>query len=151
MNFPYRSYISDAPDGDGFIELLRPVVKVSVAGPAASANCIGLVDTGADHTILPKSLAEELGIAIQPAAGAPASVFGGQPVQLWFGDAKLSIFESDEIISWAATVFFYDSTKSENEMVILGHTGFLDYFTATFDGKVGVLTLIPNDELPGIG
>jgi hypothetical protein len=32
--------------------------------------------------------------------------------------------------------------------VILGHDGFLDYFTATFDGKAGTLTLLPNDELP---
>ena len=35
-------------------------------------------------------------------------------------------------------------------MIILGHTGFLEYFTATFDGKFGALTLVPNDELPAI-
>ena len=32
--------------------------------------------------------------------------------------------------------------------MILGHAGFLDYFTATFDGNSGTLTLIANDELP---
>ena len=33
-------------------------------------------------------------------------------------------------------------------ILILGHSGFLDYFTANFDGENGILTLTPNAELP---
>jgi hypothetical protein len=38
----------------------------------------------------------------------------------------------------------------ERSAVILGHAGFLDYFEATFDGKLGTLSLRANDDLPGV-
>jgi predicted aspartyl protease len=148
MIFRYRSTVCEAPDGDGFIEILRPVVTITVSGPEKSASCIGLVDTGSDHTILPKSMADELGITVRPASGTPASAFGGHQVRLLFGEARLSLVGSDETVSWIATVFVYDFPNPGDEIAILGHTGFLDYFTAIFDGKLGTLTLLPNDELP---
>jgi hypothetical protein len=41
--------------------------------------------------------------------------------------------------------------RFEEETVILGHQGFLDYFTATFIGEECVLDLEPNSYLPRIG
>lgn len=149
MDFPYWSYISESPDGDGYIELLRPMVNVTVAGSVTTATFGALLDTGSDHTILPKHLADDLGIVLPPAAGKQARAFGGQHVPLHYGDATLSISDNGESIVWPATIFFYDFADDENdEPIVLGHTGFLNYFTATLDGKLGVLTLIPNDEIP---
>ena len=110
---------------------------------------MGLVDTGSDNTILPKSVADRLGVPLV-GTGPPATVFGGHHVQLLVGDVTLQLEAEGEVLRWTAQVHFFDFVDEEDETVILGHSGFLDYFTATFDGKQGTLNLIPNDELPAV-
>ena len=43
---------------------------------------------------------------------------------------------------------FADFPGNSEKAVILGHKGFLDYFTATFDGEGLCRLLEPNDSLP---
>jgi hypothetical protein len=147
MNFPYRATIAEPEDDGDFLLFLRPEISVTVRGPTGSEAFFGLVDTGSDHTILPLSVAELLDIPIAPAAGPPATVFGGNKVQLMLGQADLEIEADGESLAWRAPLCFFDFGGAE-ETLVLGHAGFLDYFTATFDGQHGVLTLIPNDDLP---
>jgi hypothetical protein len=109
---------------------------------------LALVDTGSDNTILPRSIATDLGIPLRDAPGPPASVFGGYTVRLLTGEVTLRIQSDNETVEWRTEACFFEFPNREDETVILGHAGFLDYFTATFDGKLGELTLIPNDELP---
>jgi hypothetical protein len=109
---------------------------------------IGLVDTGSDNTIFPKSVADHLQIATESASGPAANAFGGQRIQLLNGDATLLLESDGETCSWKTVTCFFNFDSPEDETVILGHAGFLDYFTATFDGKSATLTLIANDELP---
>jgi hypothetical protein len=42
----------------------------------------------------------------------------------------------------------YDFESPDEETVILGHSGFLDYFTATFDGEIAELILVANRGIP---
>jgi hypothetical protein len=81
-------------------------------------------------------------------SGATASVFGGARVQLLEGNATLRLQSGHEAIEWKALVCFFTFSSSEDETVILGHAGFLDYFTATFDAQSAILSLLPNQELP---
>lgn len=148
MIFPYRSVITEAPDGIDFLLVRRPEIPITVIGPSGEAACIGLVDTGSDSTILPMSLAKYLGIAVHPLTGPPARAFGGYRVQLFQSDVRFRLESEEESVNWAGPVCFFDFPAKEEETVILGHSGFLDYFTAIFDGKLGTLTLLPNDELP---
>jgi hypothetical protein len=148
MIFPYQPIISEAPDGIDFILILRPEVPITIVGPLGSESYVGLVDTGSDHTILPKSIADDLGIVLRPASGPPANVFGGHRVHLLIGEVILKLEADGSMLSWETTLLFFDFLKADDEAVILGHSGFLDFFTATFDGKLGTLTLLPNDELP---
>jgi hypothetical protein len=148
MIFPYQSIISAAPDGDDFIVICRPEIPVLVGGPKGAAVQIGLVDTGSDNTILPKSIADELGIVLQSAASPPASVFGGHEVRLAYGDVTFTLKSGTESLSWKTRAYFFDFPAAADETVVLGHSGFLDFFTAEFDGKLGTLVLTPNDELP---
>ncbi len=150
MKFPYSSIISSSPDGDEFFLFRRPEIPIPVVGPAGSAAYVGLVDTGSDNTILPKSVADYLGITIQPMPGPAANVFGGQRVQLLAGETILKLEADGEILAWRAAVCFFEFTSETEESVILGHSGFLDYLTATFDGQLATLTLTPNDELPRV-
>jgi hypothetical protein len=62
-----------------------------------------------------------------------------------------SLQSPDEVIKWATEVCFFDSPDQEEDSLILGHSGFLDFFSATFDGKSGSLSLDANDELPVAG
>lgn len=150
MIFLYRTSVAAAPDGDDFLLILRPEIPVTVVGSNGSATYLGLVDTGSDNTVLPKSIADDLGIPVRPASGQDATVFGGHRVQLLVGEAVLGIEADEESLRWRTPVFFHDFVAQEEETVVLGHAGFLDYFTATFDGKQGILTLIPNDEIPTV-
>jgi predicted aspartyl protease len=134
--------------GGDFHLLLRPEIEVSIQGPSGSATYIGLVDTGSDNTIFPKSIADDLGISLEKAPTPASKTFGGHSVELLVGEAVLRLEASDDVVAWRTLLNFYDFPEQNEEAVILGHAGFLDYFTATFDGKDGLLTLVPNDELP---
>lgn len=152
MIFLYRPLISPAPDGDDFLLILRTEITITVVGPTGSATYSGLVDTGSDTTILPLAVAQDLGIQVAPAPGPPATVFGGHQVQLLVGEVTLQIQDekTNETVRWRDIVSFFDTQGREDEILILGHSGFLDYFTATFDGKAGSLTLVANDDLPAV-
>jgi len=45
-------------------------------------------------------------------------------------------------------VGFVDFGSSEDEVIVLGHGGCLDYFTAIFDGEKAELELTANSLLP---
>ena len=148
MKFPYSTVISAVPGTDEYVLMRRPEIPVTILGPGGSLTLIGLVDTGSDNTIFPKSVADLLQIATESESGPAANAFGGQRIQLLAGDATLQL-EADEVTcSWKTVTCFFKFDSPEDETVILGHAGFLDFFTATFDGKFGTLMLMPNDELP---
>lgn len=56
---------------------------------------------------------------------------------------------SDGRLRWLARVYFLAGSADE-ETLILGREGFLDYFTATFIGEECVVDLVPNSYLPTI-
>ena len=134
MIFPYQSMISESPDGVDYVLFLRPEIPVTITGPAGSETFFGLVDTGADNTILPKSIADQLGIPLRSASGPPAIVFGGHNLQMLIGEVGFTLTSENETYRWATTVQFYDFKSPADETLVLGHSGFLDYFTAIFDG-----------------
>ena len=82
MIFCYRPVVSAPPDGGDFLLILPPEIPVTIVGPFGDAAISGLVDTGSDNTILPQSIADELGIPLLDTIGPQASVFGGQRLQL---------------------------------------------------------------------
>ena len=146
MKFPYSSIISAAAGEGDFFVLRRPEVPVTISGPGGSMTLIGLVDTGSDNTIFPRSVADYLQIPLRSEEGPSASAFGGQRIDLLTGDVVLSLEAEDgDGCAWPASVCFFEFASTEEESVILGHAGFLDFFTATFDGKEAALTLIAND------
>jgi hypothetical protein len=148
MKFSYRQIIAQSPDADDYYLILRPEIPVTIAGPSGEVTIYGLLDTGSDNTIFPLSLADYLGISLYPSPDPPASVFGGQKVELLLGDVVLKLEVGSETIAWPTTVCFFDFLTGTDETAILGHAGFLDYFTATFDGENSLVTLLANRELP---
>ena len=110
---------------------------------------VALVDTGADNTILPKSIARDLGIRLTAGKGPAATAFGGQEITLFYADLELELLHPDGSLRWLARVYFFEK-GGDDETLILGHQGFLDFFTATFDGEKCDLDLVANAYLPRI-
>ncbi|RPI85491.1 MAG: hypothetical protein EHM42_06670 [Planctomycetaceae bacterium] len=62
----------------------------------------------------------------------------------------ITILLTDDIesIEWNMRVQFFKTENPADNQVILGHAGFLDYFSANFDGLNAILTLFSNESLP---
>jgi predicted aspartyl protease len=147
MRFEYTPVLSLSPDtGEGAV-IFRPQVHIGVRGPKGSGDFLALVDTGADNTIIPESVARRLGIPLTPGTGPSATAFGGQAIALSYADIEMELSDGDETLRWLARAYFV-SMEPEQETAVLGHQGFLDYFTAVFDGEECSLELRANSYLP---
>ena len=148
MKFPYRSYVSLYPGSSDFRLILRPVVTIQIAGPNAKARWDALVDTGADETLLPYSFAELLGVKLDRDATSQAAGISGEHLTVYYGDVAFQIADGSEQVGWSTTVGFVEFASTDDEVVVLGHLGCLDYFTAEFDGEAAELKLTANSLLP---
>jgi predicted aspartyl protease len=144
MKFSYREYISQFPGTSDFRLILRPVITVRIAGPKSEARWDALVDTGADETLLPLSLAELLGVELDREATSLAAGISGDKLTIHYGDVKLQIAVGNKEITWRSTVGFVEFGSSDEEVIVLGHLGCLDFFTATFNGELAELEMLPN-------
>ncbi len=148
MKFPYSGFISRAPDTGDEVVIFRPEIPLRLHGVNGFAAYLALVDTGADNSMFPLSIARELGIETNKAKGPGATAFGGQEISLSFADIALEISEQNATVCWEARVHFFDFANSELETLVVGHQGFLDFFVATFDGGQMTLDLQPNNDMP---
>ena len=148
MRFPYREYISQFPGTSDFRLIVRPVITVRISGLRSDAQWDALVDTGADETLLPLSLAELLGVDLDRDATSQAAGISGDRLTIFYGDVEFQITAGNEAIGWHTTVGFVDFGSTDDEVIILGHGGCLDYFTALFDGESAELELTANSHLP---
>ena len=148
MKFAYREYVSTFPGSTDFRLILRPVITIRIFGTKSEAQWDALVDTGADETLLPISLAGLLGVQLDTQAAGSAVGITGEQLAIHYGDVRLQITAGQETVAWTTIVGFVDFGASEDEVIVLGHGGCLDYFTATFDGEQAVLELTPNRLLP---
>lgn len=114
-------------------------------------TCFGLVDTGSDHVVFPKSIVHELGISIDRSTASNVSVFGGARVTLMEAEAVLRVEVEGEACEWTTLINVFDFDEAQEEIALLGHAGFLEFFTATFDGQNALLTLVANDDRPAAG
>jgi hypothetical protein len=147
MRFDYTGIISSAADTGEYMVIFRPEVRVLVHGPRGAREVRALVDTGADNTILPGSAARALGIPLMRATGPAAQAFGGQEIILSYADVELELIHPDARLRWLAHVYFRVGQEDE-EVALLGQQGFLEFFTAAFQGDECVLDLEPNPHLP---
>jgi len=95
MRFDYTGVISASADTGDPIVIFRPEVRIRVHGPAGSGDFLALVDTGADNTILPESVARPLGIPVVPGQGPAARAFGGQEISLSYADIELELVHAE--------------------------------------------------------
>ncbi|MBX3412718.1 MAG: aspartyl protease family protein [Pirellulales bacterium] len=147
MIFNYTTIISTAPEDGEPMLIMRPEIFITIHGATRSHRYLGLVDTGADFTVFPESVAEQIGIKPTPGSGPAITAFGGQQLRLSFADVDLEISDGESSCRWNARIQFADIPSAKDETLLLGHVGFLEFFSATFYGEQCELELSPNANL----
>jgi predicted aspartyl protease len=142
VRFPYRAYeVSSTPAtpvSSGFI--YRPVIPFALIGPAGVLDFYGLLDTGADETLITRRMAERLGLS---AVDGPTYVIesAGGEVKVAYAKVTIEVSERSEVFRWDATVGVTDQDWTE---ALLGHSGFLAYFDVMFRGDACEIELSRN-------
>ena len=116
---------------------IRPMLELRVTGPAGTFDIFGRVDSGADDTLLPERLVAILGITDLSGPLVICGVGGAMLVR--YGTVDLDIYQGQASFRWAARVGF-----SSHPDALFGLKGFLQFFTATFNGRRHYLDLLPN-------
>jgi hypothetical protein len=122
------------------------VLTVSIVGETLTQVHDALVDSGADDTVFHESVAGLLGIDLHGAPSGLATGVGLQGVPLRYAEVTLRIADVHEQREWRAWVGF---TPVRVKYPLLGFAGFLQFFTATFDGEREQLELSVNNLYPG--
>lgn len=107
----------------------RPVAKVSFKSPGKNiwTQTWMIVDTGADFTILPRYLSEDLGISLERDCikDLTSGVGGDQAIYLYKSRLKARIGNLERNVPIA----FFDSNEIP---ALLGRLGFLETFNTEF-------------------
>jgi len=147
MKWAYRRYSVDrsriCPSG----LVYRPLVKLGVHGATGVAFVSALVDTGADHSIFPASIATEVGAELFDDELESAKGISGHAISVTLGRVRLELIAGEQSLAWSAIVGFA-KFDSEDECSVLGHIGVLEFFSAVFDGVNQVLELAPRENFP---
>lgn len=149
MKFSYELSVFKSSSAFEGGKIYQPKVKIVLVGPRGEHRFKAIVDTGSDQTILPALDVEEFtGITID--RKVRATVMGRlrhHQEELFLGtNCQVLLSGENEFYQWPAAIWFSDDATSPP---ILGHSGFLEFFTATFDGFKKELTLTPNKNFPG--
>lgn len=150
MRFPYQQYqVAPTPTLPTGI-LYRPEVPLRIIGATDDARFFALVDTGADDTIFPRSIGDAVGAAIDDTQRWTVGGIGGQEVELTLGEIDLELTGDGQTYRWTAPVGFAAFARPEDEVAILGHPGFLNFFRVLFDGDAHQLEVSVAPSFPGI-
>jgi hypothetical protein len=150
MIFSYTRYEVDESPTNPIDIVYRPEVFIRIIGETSDAYLLALVDTGADETVLPLSLAESIGTRPDGLQTTFAAGVGGHSIELFPGSVELQLLNGSESYRWRAMVSFAKFRDPADECAILGHVAALEFFTATFDGEHQQFSLLPNAKLPAL-
>jgi hypothetical protein len=148
MNFQYTKHMVEPSPTISEGVVYRPEVVLRVAGKNSDLYLAALVDTGADETILPLSVAAEIGVDLDTDRMSLAGGVSGQHIELVPGKVELELLGTPDRYRWSSVISFARFDSPDDECAILGHAGALQYFTATFDGKRHRGSLVPNRTFP---
>ena len=148
MRFAYTGIVLPRPSAalGGRSTLSRPLIPITLIGPAGTQLLEGLIDSGADGILVPDSVAAKIGIDLTMAATATTRGVGGVQVTVRYADVTLRTAAGNEQREWTALVGFAPLGRQQ---AILGHVGFLQYFTTVLLGDFEMVELTVNPLYPG--
>ena len=143
MRFDYAERkVDPLPWESGLQVIQEPIIPVRFVGPLRTYIIRGLLDTGASMTLLPRSYLTKLGLVPGERVRLRTAA-GGHDV--WLGALDMELRSGRTTYRWSARVGFIPRVDN---VALLGHMGFLDHFSVTFDGLRKRATLRPNGTFP---
>jgi hypothetical protein len=146
--FAYRRGRSPRPvvSLGGSLQRPRPIVDVTLIGPATSIVRAALLDTGADDTVFTQAEAQLLGLDLSQAPQYTVAGVGSPPYVIAYAPITLRLTNGVEYREWPALVGF---TSARMILPVLGFAGCLQYFDALSRGQREVVELTVNGLFPG--
>ena len=127
----------------------RPEVLLRIIGTTGQKYLTALVDSGADESVFPISVADVVGAELDRDASSDAAGITGQPLDLIPAEIELELIHSNESYRWKTLASFATLDTADNDTALLGHANCLEFFRITFDGDLRIVELLPNDKFPG--
>ena len=148
LRFDYRAIVLPQPSValGGRSTLFRPLIPITLIGPGGTQLLEGLIDSGADGTLVPEFAATNMGVDLTMAPAETTRGIGGVRITARYVDVIMRIADLHEQREWSALVGFAPLTKRS---AILGHAGFLQYFTTVLHGDFEMVELAVNALYPG--
>ena len=124
----------------------RPLIAVRLLAEDGRYILIdALIDTGADVSLFPQHLAEQLGFDMsRPADGTVSAAVGGE-CEYRLRELTLELRRFPEVIRWRAPVGFTDRAMSYG---ILGTRSFFEFFRLEYDARSGFVAIEPSGPRP---
>lgn len=125
----------------------RPILAIRITGPSGSRLRDGLLDTGADETILDPSVAPLIGVDLNHAVEREVHLAGRGRIFCRYALVQLRITDGiAETYEWDTVVGFAPFPVLRS---LLGFAGFLQFFDAAFRGADQEVSLLPNALFSG--
>jgi hypothetical protein len=148
MRFDYVAReVDPLPGQESPCYVREPIILVEVVGPSGRVQLIrGLVDTGADFTLLPGRYLPRFGLSPADLPRASLSGAGGNRFSPYLATVNLTLRSPSGRVAheWSALVGF----EVLRERALWGRDGFLEYFMASFHGPANRFTLLARGEFP---
>jgi hypothetical protein len=143
VRFPYAERAVDPLPGEEGPQVIgEPIILVRFIGPERSYLIRGLIDSGASMTLVPRFYMARLGI---PTGASARLGSAGGALSVRMGTLDLELRLGRTCHRWSARVGFVP--RADN-LALLDHSGFLEYFRVILDGPRRCVSLTPTGTFP---
>jgi hypothetical protein len=144
--FPYRGFEVEESLAHPHTIIYRPYIPIRVYGPTRGDDYFASLDTGADETVMPTSVARDLGVRLD--LKNPSGVRGvGGSVPGFYGNVDILVSKGKKSWRWGAKSLFLIE-DSNDQTIRLGPIGFIEHFTIQLDSRRRRVDLRPTGRFP---
>jgi len=108
---------------------LRPELGIELFYGSRSVSTIGHIDTGADHTLINKEFAKQLGLDWKSGVKTKSIGIVGNPVDVYLNEIELEVAR----LPGSRYKIVAGFIESRNVAILLGQVGFFDNLKITFE------------------